>query len=54
MVDDLSKALGRDKGEWLKDIEHGDTYFKSFIFGIYRVKIVQEKGGGLKKDLTIK
>ena len=30
MVDDLFKSLGINKGEWLKDIERGDSSSASF------------------------
>ena len=31
MVDDLFKSLDIDKGEWLKDIERGDSSSASFL-----------------------
>ena len=31
MVDDLFKSLDIDKGEWLEDIEHGDSSSASFL-----------------------
>ena len=31
MVDDLFKSLGIDKGEWLEDIERGDSSSALFL-----------------------
>ena len=31
MVDDFFKSLDRDKGEWLEDIERGDSSSASFL-----------------------
>ena len=31
MVDDLFKSLDIDKGEWLEDIERGDSSSASFL-----------------------
>ena len=30
-MDDLFKSLDIDKGEWLEDIEHGDSSSASFL-----------------------
>ena len=30
-MDDLFKSLGIDKGEWLEDIEHGDSSSASLL-----------------------
>ena len=52
MVDDLFKSLDIDKGEWLEDIERGDSSSASF-FTCVEEKVVKEKVG-LKRNLIRK
>ena len=52
MVDDLFKSVDIDKGEWLEDIERGDS--SSALFLACVEVLVKEKVGGLKRDLIRK
>ena len=52
-MDDLFKSLGIDKGEWLDDIERGDSSSASFLACVESI-LVKGKVGGLKRDLLQK
>ena len=53
MVDDLSKSLDINKGEWLEDIERGESSSASFLVCVDEC-ISERESRGLKRDLILK
>ena len=51
MVDDLFVALGIDKGEYLHDVERGDSSVASFMASVEECSIISERECKLYNNL---